>query len=166
MGSGTDTSTTRHWGVGSILNNSADYVELVRVSDDDTMVHHAWPCATDPCGPTPDVEITAVVYDAPGDDNENINGEYVRITNQSSSTLQMRDWQLLYKNTIQFNLVASRILDPGESITLYMGDGSGSNHVAYMGYDISRLANSGGSVKLVTPLKDQVDCVDWGNWSC
>lgn len=165
LGEGTDSYHYRYWGSGSHLANSEDSVDLRKVSDGSVVVSHSWPCNS-PCGPRPDLDITTVQYNPDGPDDDNVNGEYIVIKNNGSTSVNVRDWQLVYKNTVQFNWAANRILDPGEKLTVYMGQGTGSNHKVFMGRTTSRLANSGGKVELLTPYKDEVSCYDWGNWTC
>jgi micrococcal nuclease len=63
-----------------------------------------------------------LVYDAPGDDNENINGEYVILENTGERVLNTRGWTIKDSGT---NIYFFGNLDifPGSSIILFSGQG-------------------------------------------
>jgi len=87
--------------------------------------------------PTPppqqlDVEINNIIYDAPGNDWDNLNGEYVIIQNNGSENADLTGWQLKdsYGHTFTF---PSFILNSGSTVTIYTGSGSGTQTSLYWG---------------------------------
>ena len=64
-----------------------------------------------------------VNYDAPGNDLENLNGEFVKITNTGELDVWMEDWIIKdqARHTYKFGTI---LLKPGETLTLYTGAGS------------------------------------------
>jgi endonuclease YncB( thermonuclease family) len=65
---------------------------------------------------------TELVYDAPGDDNKNINGEYVIIENTGECVLNTRGWTIKDSGTNIYSFDSLDIL-PGSSIILFSGKG-------------------------------------------
>jgi len=51
-----------------------------------------WPCK--PTGPEVGIKIVNINADAPGNDNENKNGEWVEIKNQGEGSVNMKNWTL------------------------------------------------------------------------
>ena len=54
--------------------------------------------------------------DAPGDDNENLNGEWVRFTNGSDASVDLDGWQVADESATHRHLFADRTLAPGASV--------------------------------------------------
>ena len=72
-----------------------------------------------------EVEISEVRFDADGDDNENLNDEWVRITNRGRSELDLTGWVL--KDTSashRYAFPSGFVLDAGASVTVRTGCGS------------------------------------------
>ena len=80
--------------------------------------------AADACG-TPvnaNLIITHVEADAPGNDNENLNGEWVEITNLGSSVTELAGWVLKDESAShRYNFPNQFIIDPGAEIRVYTG---------------------------------------------
>jgi len=71
-----------------------------------------------------------VFYDAPGNDNENKNGEYVVIENTGSSILNTLDWTIKDSGT-NIYVFGSGEFYPGAKITLFSGKGADGEDVLY-----------------------------------
>lgn len=86
--------------------------------------------AADACGSassTADVVIDAIRFDADGDDNENLNDEWVRIANRSGSSVDLTGWVLKDTSaTHRYSFPDGFSLDPGASVTVRTGCGSDS----------------------------------------
>ena len=83
--------------------------------------------AADACGAPVEsgVSITVEINeDAPGDDNENLNGEWVRFTNTGSADLDLTGWQVADESSSHRYTFATLTLAPAASVTLYTGCGS------------------------------------------
>lgn len=165
VGSGTNTSSTHYWGKSSgILNNSGDHVQF-RDPSNQVLLEHGWPCGDD-CGPERGLVIDHVNYNAPGNDATNPNGEWIRIRNASASPQNLRNWKIAV-GPYQLVSVASRPMDPGETITVYIGSGSNSSTRMYWGKSSGILYNSGSrNVQLLSPQRELVGCYSWGSATC
>lgn len=165
VGPGTNTSYNHYWGKATgIFNNGGDYVQL-RAADNSVVLESRWPCDDD-CGPDRGLVIDQVNYDAPGNDATNPNGEWIIIKNASSSRQDLRNWKIVVGG-YQFVSLASRPMEPGDTIRLSMGSGSNSTTEMYWGKSKGILLNSGSrSVKLLSPQREIVDCHSWGLATC
>ena len=71
------------------------------------------------------VSISAINFDAPGNDHQNLNGEWVRITNYGSTSVIMSGWTMSDNgNKHIYRFPQSFGLNPGASVTIYTGCGS------------------------------------------
>ncbi len=165
VGSGSDTTYNKFWGKSKgILNNSTDYVQL-RSASDEVVFEHRWPCTVS-CGYTYGLKIDKVNYNAPGDDSKNPNGEWIRIKNNSTATQDLQNWKIKV-GPYQLVSVASRPMEPGESIKIFIGKGSNTSSKIYWGKSKGILLNSGDrEVKLLSPLRHESLCYSWGSGSC
>jgi len=71
-----------------------------------------------------------IFYDAPGNDNENINGEYIVLENTGSSILNMAGWTIKDSGTNIYVFGAGRLY-PGSKITLFSGKGTDDEDILY-----------------------------------
>ncbi len=71
-----------------------------------------------------------VFYDAPGNDNENKNGEYVVLENTGDNILNTLDWTIKDSGT-NIYVFGPRKFYPGSKITLFSGKGADSKDVLY-----------------------------------
>lgn len=94
-------------------------------------------------GNTSAVRISAVQFNAPGDDRENLNGEWVRITNGGDATVLLAGWTLSDKDTAGLYTFPAYILLPGESVTVYTGSGIVNETSLFMYKTEPVFANSG-----------------------
>ena len=63
-----------------------------------------------------------VNYDAPGNDKDNLNGEYVVITNNGNVAINMQNWSIKDEATHIYKF-GDAVLNPHESVKLYTGNG-------------------------------------------
>ncbi len=163
VGIGTTSRLKKYWGLSSgILNNTGEYVRL-RNTSGQPINHFRWPCSN--CGPVPDLVIDKVNYNAPGDDRLNPNGEWIRIKNVGASAIDLRDWQI-QSPPYQTNPTASRVMGPGDTVTIYIGSGTNSTTKIFWAKSKGILNNGGDKVVLYTPHRDIADCVSWGTSNC
>jgi len=82
---------------------------------------------------TSDIRIE-VVYDAPGNDNENVNGEYVMLENRGDEVLDTEGWTVKDSGT---NIYTFSGFDfyPGDVVKIFSGVGGDSEGVLYWGSD-------------------------------
>ena len=75
-----------------------------------------------------EIEVTA---DAPGDDTENLNGEWVRFTNTGGATVDLRGWQVADESASNRYAFDDVELAAGASVTLYTGCGTDGGDAVY-----------------------------------
>ena len=111
------------------------------------------------------LRISEVQYDAPGYDSDNPNGEYVKITNRSTSSIDLRPYRV-YAPPYYFTPPVGSVLRPGETYTVHTGRGTSSRLVGYWGFDKSIYANDGETVELRNGEGARLDCRAWGTARC
>ena len=82
--------------------------------------------APDACGPAADADLSIVelVADATGDDNENLNGEWVQVHNDGANLVDMSAWGVKDESAShRYVFPTGFTLAPGESVTVYTGCG-------------------------------------------
>jgi hypothetical protein len=86
------------------------------------------------------VEICNVNFDAPGNDNYNLNGEWVRICNTGNQDVNMSGWRLydiaFKRGTARdhvFYFPLGFVLRAGQSVTVYSGSGVNTESSLYWG---------------------------------
>ncbi len=96
-----------------------------------------------------------VFADAPGNDHDNLNGEYVVIRNLSHAAVVVGDWTLCDTAAHCFTLPAEAAIAPADSVVIYTGRGAADRHRYYMNRgqavwnnrgDAATLRNRGGHV--------------------
>lgn len=83
--------------------------------------------AEDACGggPSADLVIEELNYDAPGNDNENLNGEWIVIRNNSQVAAALDGWVVKDESAShRYQFPAGFTLGPGARVTLYTGCGT------------------------------------------
>jgi competence protein ComEC len=89
------------------------------------------------------VYISATQFNAPGDDRQNLNGEWVQVANKGDNIVLISGWTLsdLQKSTIY--TFPAIFLEPGEMITVYSGTGTLNKSAVFMGNNEPVWGNSG-----------------------
>ncbi len=85
-------------------------------------------CGVATTGVSIDVEVNA---DAPGDDNENLNGEWVRFTNTGPEPVDLDGWEVADESATHRYEFDDAVLGPDASITLFTGCGSDTDDARY-----------------------------------
>ncbi|MFC7203627.1 lamin tail domain-containing protein [Haloferax namakaokahaiae] len=115
-----------------------------------------WACATDggsaggSDATTDDGLSLSVVADAPGNDNENLNGEYVRLVNDGDDAIDLSGWTIADAAGASYTFADGTTLDPGDQLTLYTGSGTDSATERYWGRGGAVWNNGGDTVTLTT----------------
>ena len=101
------------------------------------------------------VHISDTQFDAPKNDNSNLNGEWVEITNNGTSPISMSCWTLSDEGNKHLYRFPIFTLDAGASVKVYTGSGTDTATELYFGQslavwnndgDTATLADSNGSV--------------------
>lgn len=91
------------------------------------------------------VVISAVNFDAPGNDNGNLNGEWVRLKHQGSGPLGLGGWRLEDEGPNHvYHFPAAFSLGPGAEVTIYTGCGTDSEVELYWCKSGSAVWNNSG----------------------
>ena len=96
------------------------------------------------------IYISAVQFDAPGDDRQNLNNKWVRLTNLGDGLVLLAGWTLSDKTGSQPYVFPAFVLMPKSSVTIYSGRGKMNDTALFMGRDTPIWSNSGD----VATLKD------------
>ena len=75
------------------------------------------------------VEVNA---DAPGDDGENPNGEWVRFTNNGAEAVDLDGWEVADESASHRYTFSDLELDPGETVSLFTGCGDDTDYRALL----------------------------------
>ena len=89
------------------------------------------------------VHISAVQFNAPGDDTKNLNGEWVRLANRGDDAVLLTSWTLADKNSAEPYRFPAILLLPGNSVTVYTGSGVLNDTALFMGRTEPIWGNSG-----------------------
>ena len=107
----------------------------------------------DECGApaSDDLEITEAEVNAPGDDRENLNGEWVTVTNTGSETVDLTGWTIRDETTSNRFLIDDQVLPAGASVRFISGSGSNGGGDYYLGEEFPVWSNRGETILLADP---------------
>jgi competence protein ComEC len=94
------------------------------------------------------IYISGTQFDAPGDDRQNLNGEWVQLTNKGDDTVFIAGWTLSDKGQSILYTFPAIFLVPGESVTIFSGTGTLNSTSLFMGKTEPVWGNSGDSAIL------------------
>jgi len=89
------------------------------------------------------IYISGTQFDAPGDDRQNLNGEWVQLTNKGDDMVLIAGWTLSDKDQSTLYTFPAILLMPGESVTIFSGTGTLNNTALFMGKTEPVWGNSG-----------------------
>jgi hypothetical protein len=87
--------------------------------------------------------ISGTQFDAPGDDRQNLNGEWVRLTNRGDGLVLLAGWTLSDSTGSNPYVFPAYILTPNSSVTVYSGRGTMNDTALFMGRDEPLWGNTG-----------------------
>ncbi len=87
--------------------------------------------------------ISGIQFDAPGDDRQNLNGEWVRLTNRGDSFVLLAGWTLSDSTGSDPYVFPAYILLPNSSVTVYSGHGTMNDTALFMGRSDPLWGNTG-----------------------
>ncbi len=91
------------------------------------------------------LKIIRIQADAPGDDRQNPNGEWIEIANQGNESVQMQGYTLKDEANHIYTF-ADFVVAPGRSFRLYSGAGPNNEDELYWGLNGESVWNNGGDV--------------------
>jgi len=110
--------------------------------------------------PTVSAKITYLHYDAYGNDNYNLNDEYVVIKNVGNTLVNLEGWILKDEAGHTF-VFPSIILDPGDTVTIYSGSGVNTDNELYWASSRAIWNNDGDTAFLYDANGNLVDTYTW-----
>ena len=130
------------------ISRNGEYDELQAAAKDAGV--GLW--AADACGASLASDISISVdgqYNAPGDDNFNLNEEWVRLTNTGTAAVDLSGWQLADESSSHRYQVSDLTLAPGASVTLFTGCGYDTDTERYWCNEDSAVWNNEGDTVFV-----------------
>lgn len=122
--------------------------------------------ASDVCGngAPADIQIFHIEYDAPGDDNFNLNGEWADITNLDATTVDLTGWTLKDESASHRYLFPNGFtLEPGSTVRVFTGCGEDSADELHWCNTGSAVWNNGGDTGfLLDPAGNVVHSYAYG----
>jgi len=89
------------------------------------------------------VYISAIQFNAPGDDRQNLDGEWVRLGNRGEGPVLIAGWTLSDRTGSHPYVFPAVVLLPGSSVTVFTGSGTMNDTALYMGETVPVWGNSG-----------------------
>jgi hypothetical protein len=117
------------------------------------------------------VQFTRIQYNSPGTDtgsNASLNGEWVRLTNKTSKTINLRTWTVRDASAHVYTFSTDVNLGAGKSVTVHTGKGTATSTDRYWGRTGSAgyIWNNGGdTATLRTGSGKTIDSCKWGTGS-
>ena len=93
------------------------------------------------------ISVTNFHFNAAGDDNYNLNDEYVTLKNKCSYSIDMTSWAIKDETASHIYTIPSFTLQSGSTFTLFTGIGTNTNSALYWGRtsgDYAAIWNNGG----------------------
>jgi hypothetical protein len=107
------------------------------------------------------ITICEVQYDAPDDDNDNLNEEWVKLCNEGDTDIDLTGWTLENYIGIFFEFPEGFILKAGASVTIYSGPGENSETELYWNHYVEVWRNSGDTITLLDGEGNIVQEYQW-----
>ena len=89
------------------------------------------------------VYISAVQFNAPGDDTKNLNGEWVRLGNRGDDAVLLTSWTLSARTGTEPYRFPAFLILPGRFVTVYTGSGEMNDTSLYMAKAVPLWGNNG-----------------------
>lgn len=112
------------------------------------------------------VQLTKIQYDSPGTDtgsNASINGEWVRLTNKTSKTINLRNWTVRDAAGHVYKFTTSQSLAAGKNLFVLTGKGTNGKPAGYRYWGSSSYVwnNAGDTATLKDPTGKTIDSCKW-----
>jgi hypothetical protein len=112
-----------------------------------------------------DVKFTYAYYNAKGSDtrkNSSLNREYVRITNKTKKTINLKYWTIRDRAGNTYKFSGNVYLKPGKHIYLRTGKGKNTSTTRYWGRKSHVWNNGGDTAYLKSSTNRTIDTCKWG----
>lgn len=101
-------------------------------------------------GNTTAITVTDIHADADGNDNENLNGEYIELTNTGDEAVDISRWTVADAAGHRYVIPPGNVLDSGAAVTIYTGSGTNTDSELYWGSGSAIWNNGGDTIILKT----------------
>lgn len=115
-----------------------------------------WAC-TDPASQLGEVTIERFYPDPPGDDNDNLNEEYVVLQNRRSTSVDLSSWRMEDAAGYDYDVPSGFSLASGETVTLHTETGSDTANHLYWDHTSAIWNNAGDTGYLYDEHGDYVN---------
>jgi len=128
------------------FDRSAAYYEAESTAREERV--GVWTCRTPETDEREDAGLTVAEMqaDAPGNDHEDLNGEYVVFENAGNDTLAIGDWTVSDETGTTYTFPGGDQLAPDERVRLFTGEGEDGPGERYWGQDRAVWNNGGDTV--------------------
>lgn len=112
----------------------SDFSERLTAAEEAASIDGLGIWSPDACGPASEalIEITNIRFDAPGDDNDNLNGEWVDIKNHDTSATTMTAWVLKDESAVhRYTFPSGYTLRAGSTVRVFTGCGTNTSSNLY-----------------------------------
>jgi hypothetical protein len=115
-----------------------------------------------------DIQFTKIVYNPPGTDtgsNTSLNGEYVRLTNESQRTVDLKNWTIRDAAGHIYRISSTHLVASGKTLYLHTGKGTNGRPDSAHRYwnRTGYIWNNGGdTATLRTSSNRTIDSCKWG----
>lgn len=110
-------------------------------------------------GNTSGVRISSWQFNAPGDDRENLNGEWICVANSGNDPVLLNGWTLADRTGSRIYVFPAFILMPSSSVRIYTGSGSMNDTSLFMGRTVPVWGNTGDTAVLADEWGSIIDQV-------
>jgi endonuclease YncB( thermonuclease family) len=147
VGRGTDTPTRKYWGIDHpIFDNKLDEITYLFDPDGDLRASFEYQCRIDCYNDYTDIILNMNV-DAPGDDNTNINGEWIDVINTGPRRLYMYGTYVeAFPYALHFEPQHS--IAAHSNLRIFVGRGTDRGQTLFMNKTVSILTNAGETATL------------------
>jgi micrococcal nuclease len=118
------------------------------------------------CGSRAEASLTIadIVFDAPGNDGDNLNGEWISIRNDGATAIDLTGWGIKDESaTHRYEFPTSYTLAPSESVTVFTGCGEDfGSELFWCNVGSAVWNNSGDTAFLLDPNGNAHDTLSYG----
>lgn len=116
----------------------------------------------EPAGDPPPVRVAEVHADAPGDDHDNPNGEWVELASDANTTVALDGWRLADEGGHTYAFPAGTEVAPNATLRVYTGSGEDDGTALFWGRASAVWNNAGDTARLYDGHDRLVDELSYG----
>jgi endonuclease YncB( thermonuclease family) len=128
------------------VNGETAWNQIYNTLDQRAQLKHIGMWDPTACGSGPDQSVplkTWVMSDPLGDDPADLNGEYIKVLNQSATqSVSLANWWVRDSGLRRYTFPAGTVLRPGHTITVHVGSGQDTAETFYWGLPATIFENT------------------------